>query len=634
MHSDINNLGATFSCSETVFRVWAPSRDSIELLIYEDYTDTDRRVFKMDKMPDGVHQCIVNENLKDKYYTYLVDSSYEVTDPYSVASSLNSKKSAIIDLGETNPIGWQEQNIPAVEWKCDEIIYELHVKDFTFHPNSGVRHRGKYLGMCEEGTSYNGHATGIDHLKELGITCVQLMPVYDYYTVDEDEKSFYYDFNYNWGYDPELYNVPEGSYATRPEDPKNRILELKTLIMELHNANIKVVLDVVYNHTYLTEDSNFNILYPNYYYRLREDGTFSNGAGCGNEFATEKPMVRKFIIDSLKFWLEEYKVDGFRFDLMALIDRDTLEQVVITLKRAKKDILIYGEPWMAEPSVLAHDKMSVKGIEDELDIAIFNDSYRDAVKGDNDGYIKGFSQGNIGYKIEMETGITSSFSKLPHRTINYINAHDNLILYDKMKKILPFSTEDEIIRQNKFALSILFTSQGIPLIHAGNEFLRSKYLNGNSYNSPISVNQIDWSLKDRHIDFYRYVKDLIRLRKAYKEFTMTNPAQIRRRIKFLDNRLQNNLIAYTINRRITCESLLVVHNGNDVESTIKTNDLMSHLEYWYNIQPRGISLVEIFNNDGMVEYKKELRNLEKVYIPKFSTYIYEVSVDSDLYCII
>ena len=648
MYKSIDNLGITYSPEETIFRVWAPSRNNIEVLLYEDDTGEDRKAFKMYKISNGVHQCKIKGDLNGKYYTYLVESLYEVTDPYSAASSLNSKRSAIIDLEETNPEGWENHTIPPVGRKCEEIIYELHIKDFTIHPGSNVKHRGKYLGLCEEGTSYNGVPTGIDHLKELGITCVHLMPIYDFWTVREDEEYFYNDYNYNWGYDPELYNVPEGSYATEPADPKNRILELKTLIMKLHEAGIKVVMDVAYNHTYLSENSNFNILCPNYYYRLNKDGSFSNGSGCGNELATERPMVRKFILDSVDFWLREYKIDGFRFDLMALIDRDTMREVVAHIKSVKKGAIIYGEPWVAGPSVLPRDKMSAKGIQDVLDIAVFNDDYRDAVKGDNDGYVRGFSQGNMKYKIDMETGIVGGFSRLPHRSINYINSHDNLILYDKMKKVFQLSSEDEIIMYNKFALSILFTSQGIPFMYAGNEFLRTKYLNRNSYNAPVSINQIDWSLKDRNLDFYNYVRDLIKIRKTYKEFTMANPAEIRRRIKFLDMRLKCNLIVYTINRKITCESLLVIHNGNDREVTIQISNLISHLEYWYNIKPESIALTKvfdnngivndgqvlIFNNNGTVQDGQDLINPDEIHVPKYSTYIYEITVYGDVYCII
>ncbi|MDI9476133.1 MAG: type I pullulanase [Natronincolaceae bacterium] len=634
MYKGIDNLGITYSPAETKFRVWAPERKKIEVLLYEDWKGENKEVFEMDKLDDGVHQCTIKGDLNGKYYTYLVETLYEVTDPYSVASSLDSKRSAIIDLEETNPEGWGAHKIPPRIWKCEEIIYELHIKDFTVHPSSGVKHRGKYLGLCEEGTSYNGLSTGIDHLKELGITCVHLMPVFDFFTVIEDRKCFYCEYNYNWGYDPELYNVPEGSYATDPEDPKNRILELKTLIMKLHEANIKVIMDVVYNHTYLAENSNFNILYPGYYYRLNEDGSFSNGSGCGNELATEKPMVRKFILDSVKFWLEEYKMDGFRFDLMALIDKDTMKEIVAYLKGAKRDVIIYGEPWAAGPTVLPHDKMSIKGIQDELDIAIFNGDYRDAVKGDSDGYIRGFSQGNMKHKIDVETGIIARFYEFPHRSINYINSHDNLILYDKMKKVFGSGSEGEIVMYNKFALSILFTSQGVPFIHAGNEFLRTKYMHKNSYNSPVSVNQIDWSLKDRNLNFYNYVKDLIKIRKTYKEFTMVNPAEIGRKIKFLDMGLQSNLIVYTINRKITCESLLVIHNGNDSEVTIQISNLISHMRYWYNIKPESITLTEIFNNDGIVQHRHDLTDPNEIYIQRFSTYIYEIAVYGDGYCII
>lgn len=629
-------LGVIYSPEETIFRVWAPKRNMINLALYKDSLTRTREIYNMKKKPNGVHECIIKVDLKDKFYTYLVEGSHEVTDPYSIASSINSQRSGIIDLSETDPNGWENHREPLNRPICEEIIYELNIKDFSISPSSGAYHRGKFLGLCEEKIQYNGSSTGIDHLEELGITAVHLMPVFDFSTVNEEEEFFYKDGNYNWGYDPEHYNVPEGSYGTDPRNPKSRILELKTMIMKLHEKDIKVILDVVYNHTYKTQNSNFNIINPDYYYRKNPDGTYSDGAGCGNELATEKPMVRKFIIDSLEYWLREYRVDGFRFDLMALIDRETMEEITSSLRKYKKDLIIYGEPWTAGPTVLEKNLRTRKGCQTKLGIAMFNDGFRDAIKGDNDGLIKGFSQGNIHSKIETETGIVGSisydekhrgFTRSPEETINYINSHDNLILYDKIKKLFPVALKDEIILYNKLAFSILLTSQGIPFIHGGNEFLRSKNMDKNSYNSGIWINQIDWSLKEKNRGFYEYIRDLILLRKKYKEFTLSTEEEIKKGIKFLDMKLQGNLIAYTLKMESKGEYLLVLHNGNNTTSTIYCKNIRSHLIYWSNMKVENLYLREIFNLDGIVEGREERKNIERININKISTTIYRVRID-------
>ena len=622
MVDGIDKLGMDYSPIQTIFRVWAPERERIDVLLYENNISDIRKVYSMEKQLSGVHEATIKGDLKDKYYNYLVEGLYEITDPYSIACSPNSKKSAIIDMHTTNPKGWESHSIPSQTPITKEIIYELHVKDFTIDPSSGANHRGKFLGLCEENTNYNGLSTGIDHLKDLGVTCVHLMPVYDFITVNEEEEHFYDDDNYNWGYDPELYNVPEGSYGTNPLDPKSRIIELKTMIMKLHEANIKVVLDVVYNHTYKAEDSNFNILYPNYYYRRKEDGSFSNGSGCGNEIATERSMVRKFILDSLKFWLKEYKVDGFRFDLMALMDIDTMREVVNQLREIKEDIIIYGEPWAGGPTVLPEDMMTKKGTQGELKIAIFNDGFRDAIKGDNDGFSKGFSQGNGDCKSATEKGIMSGYFNSPDESINYINAHDNLIIYDKMKKTFPLSSNEEITLYNKFALGILLLSQGIPFIHAGNEFLRSKGMDHNSYKSPISINGIDWSFKEKNFNFYKYVRDLIALRKKYDEFTLSTPEDIGVKVKFFSIKEDNNLICYTIKRDAKDEYLLIFHNGNNEEIDVQISNIKTHIEYSYNTKMKNINLTELFNHDGIVA-EKEIK-LEKINITQYSNYIYKI----------
>lgn len=606
----MKKLGIDYSKEKTTFRVLAPTVGDIKLLIYDGPEEITRESYEMKKDKDGIYQADIEGDLNGKFYTYLVDGRDEVTDPYSYAVSLNGIRSSILDLDETDPKGWEDHKVPFRESICKSVVYEVHIKDFTIHPSSGVEHRGKYLGFCEEGTTYKGLSTGIDHLKELGITHVHLMPVYDYLSVKEEKEYFYMDKNYNWGYDPEHYNLPEGSYSLKPEDPKTRIRELKTLIMKLHEAGISVVVDVVYNHTFRTETSNFNVLYPNYFYRKLKDGRFSDGSACGNELATEKEMVRKFIKESLIYWVEEYKVDGFRFDLMALIDIDTVEEIVSELKEIKSDILIYGEPWTAGVTTLSDSKTTSKGTQVDKDFAFFNSDFRDAIKGDNDGYIKGFAQGNIAFKNETETGIVGSvyyddahigFASSPCETINYVNSHDNLILQDKLLKLYPNATKEELIHHSKFIMSILFTAQGITFIHAGNEFLRSKNMVANSYNGPIDVNAIDWSLKEENLEFFNFMKDLIELKKTYPQFNLNSTQEIVDKIKFFDTRLDENLILYTLEIEKCKKYFLVIHNGNFKPKLTLTSNIKKHIEYHYQTEALDITLKKIFGLDGLVK---------------------------------
>ncbi|WFA08499.1 type I pullulanase [Tissierella sp. Yu-01] len=610
--------GITYSPQETIFRIWSPLRNNIDLCLYEDQCTMDRNIYSMKKLDDGVHEVTVQGDLKGYYYTYLIDG-IEVVDPYSIAASMNSTRSAIIDLEDTNPRGWNEHCIPNVT-KSDAVIYEVHIKDFTGHESSEVKYRGKYLGFIEK----------IPHLKELGVTFVHLMPVYDFITVKEEIELFFNEDNYNWGYDPELYNVPEGSYATNPEDPLCRIRELKTLIMELHMAGLKVILDVVYNHTYKSKNSNFNIIMPGYFYRTNEDGSFSNGSGCGNEIASERPMVRKFIIDSLEYWVSEYKIDGFRFDLMGLIDIDTIEETVTELRKVKPEIFIYGEPWAGGSTVLPVEKMTLKGMQKNLSFAIFNDSFRNAIKGDNDGESRGFAQGNSDYKHAVEIGITGSidyddyrkgFTNSPLETINYINSHDNLILADKIKKIFPYLDEGGLIRINKFAHAILFTSQGIPFIHAGNEFLRSKKMDHNSYNSSLNINGIDWYFKGKYDDYFRYIRDLIDIRKVYKEFKITDAQDIRERLKFI---YIQDVIAFTIKMEEGYKYLLIIHNNNNESYSIHKNDIKNHLNYNYGFNSENIDFELIFDENGLVR-NSQFNGLEFLVIPYTSTAIFILS---------
>ena len=627
-------LGMIYSTNKTTFRVWSPTRGHIDVYIYPNQYSIERTSYPMEKGRDGVHEVSIEGNIKGHFYTFLLDKIIEVTDPYSVASSLNSIRSAIVDLKDTNPPGWENHTIPYNRRNCDAIIYEVHVKDFTASETSGALKRGKYLGFIENNTKYNEVYTGLSHLKELGVTHVHIMPVHDFISVKEEDDLFFDSNNYNWGYDPELYNVPEGSYASFPEGPASRIIDLKTMIMGLHEAGLKVILDVVYNHTYKSHDSNFNMIFPNYYYRNQQDGSFSNGSGVGNELASERPMVRKFIIDSLLYWVNEYKVDGFRFDLMALIDIDTVEEAIISLRKIKPDIFIYGEPWTGGVTSLPYTKTTTKGTQGNLSFAFFNDNFRDAIKGDNDGHTLGFTQGNLDYKLATETGITGSiyyddghigFASHPRETINYLNSHDNLILTDKIRNALPEIDDEGIKRLSKFAFSILLTSQGIPFIHAGNEFLRTKKMIHNSYNSDLSINAIDWSLKEKNSDYYHYFKDLITLRMSYKAFRMTSVDEIRKRLKFIENPGACTLIAYTIEINEKQEYILVVHNGNPQDCFIAKATLNDHLKNFYGFKEDTFSISTILDDMGLVKDVNVEYDPYGIEVPYYSTKVYKLS---------
>ncbi len=599
----MSNFGVNYSKEQSTFKVYAPLIDKITLALYKSANVINRTLYEMEKSDEGIFSMSINADLDGYFYTYLVNGN-EVSDPYSTAVSLNGVRSAIINLEDTNPPGFFD--VPQVSHKKSaSVIYELHVIDFTYSKTSNSKARGKNLGLIEAGLLNEGIRVGIDHLKELGITHVHLMPVYDFVTVDEDPKYFYEDSNYNWGYDPLHYNVPEGSYASDPSDPKNRIYELKKLIMELHKANIGVILDVVYNHTFFSETSNFNVLYPDYYYRKDSNNNFSNGSGCGNELASEKEMVRKFIIDSVLYWAKEYRVDGFRFDLIALIDRDSVYSIVERLKEINPHILIYGEPWTAGPSSLSYDKLTLKGVQINQGFAFFNDIFRDAIKGDNDGYYKGFAQSNVANKNNTLLGLLGSLrgyynagvTENATESINYVNSHDNLIIQDKLIKLYPNLDKQAYIKLNKFIFAIMFFAQGIPFIHAGNEFMRTKNLDQNSYNSGSNLNSINWDLKEENHELNEFMRELIILKRNYPEFQLDTRHEIESKIKVLETSSDETFIVYTIESIKENKYLL---NGKLEEKILFTENIKRHLKKSYNFDFEDIQLDKIFGMNGFI----------------------------------
>jgi len=562
---ETNDFGVTISETGVQIKVWAPCAIRARVAIYNEGDDLFRNEIPMESIGDGIFNLNLPLSYKNKYYTYIITSAetdYEVVDPYAVAAGPNSEKAMIIDLEDTNPTGWHSHDQPHAVKAHEALVYELHVRDFSSDPNSGMYNKGKYLAFTEKNTSFNGLKTGIDHLKELGITHVHLLPVYDFSSIDELDASAY-----NWGYDPELFNVPEGSYSTNPLEGHVRIQELKLCIMALHEAGIRVVLDMVYNHTYASSHSNFNRLAPGYFYRHTSDGSFSNGSGCGNELATERSLVRKFIIDSLLFWLKEYKVDGFRFDLMALYDVETVQEISRVLHENKPDILLYGEPWIGWESVLPETRRFVKTKQAGLKIALFNDDFRNAIKGDNDGHESGFVMGLTSTLQWVQLGIAAStelsggrkgFAEKAEEVVNYVSAHDNLVLWDKIDKVCPSDTIEDKIRMHRLALAIVLTSFGVAFIQSGTEFLRSKKGHENSYNAGDEINKIDWISKSKHFNHFTYIKNLITFRRFSGFFKWNAYQEIKNNVSFLDT--PEGIIGYEI-LNDNEDRCIVLHNG-------------------------------------------------------------------------
>jgi pullulanase len=467
------------------------------------------------------------------------------------------------DMLETNPLGWNQDKGPALKSAVDAVVYELHVRDASIAASSGIKNKGKFLGLAEQGTkNEQGLSTGLDHLKELGVTHIHLLPFYDFLSIDENRPDVP---QYNWGYEPLNFNVPEGSYATNPYDGTSRIRELKQMIKAFHDNGLGVVMDVVYNHTMLTGDSYFNQLVPGYYYRHTKDGAFSDATACGNETASERPMMRKFMLESLKYWVREYHIDGFRFDLMGVHDIETMNIIAGELRKIRPGILLYGEGWTAGPSPLPDTLRALKKYAYRLsNIAVFSDDIRDGLKGSvfvNEE--RGFATGKPGMEESVKFGIvascrhpqvnaskvnysTSAYARDPVSTVTYVECHDNHVLWDKLTISMPGTTAEERKEMYKLCLGVVLTSQGVSFLHAGAEFLRSKKGNENSYNAGDSINALDWDLKSKNKDVFDYVQGLIQLRKAHPAFRMRSGKEVAANIVFLEN-LPPGVIGYTIN---------------------------------------------------------------------------------------
>lgn len=587
-----NDLGASYSKKATTFKVWSPNAASVRVNIFEHGSDNEgdagsimSRAMSLDKTT-GVWSVTINGDLLNKYYTYSVThgkTTKETADVYAKACGVNGQRSMVVDLSTTNPDGWENDKHVLVQNQTDASVWEISVADFSSSESSGVSeaNRGKYLAFTEEGTTVNGvqgaSSTCVDYLKKLGVKYVQIMPFYDFGSVDESKNIM---DQYNWGYDPVNYNCPEGSYSTNPKKGEVRIKECKQMIQALHNAGIGVIMDVVYNHTY-TSDSWFQRTVPNYYYRMNNDGTFSNGSGCSNDTASEHLMFRKYMIDSVTYWASEYHIDGFRFDLMGLHDVTTMNSIRTALDNLYADgsgsqILMYGEAWdMAtncdEGTVLASQK-NLKQLSDR--IGAFDDTIRDAIKGSTGGTDGAFVQegsrrANLKTGIAGQSDTTTGWANVPSQCVTYASCHDNLCLYDKLVGSVYGADgkyrkrHEDLVAMNKLSAAIVITSQGIPFSLGGEEFCRSKDGDENSYASSRKENMLDWENVDLYSDVIEYYRGLYKIRDAFAAFSDSTAATANS-LTYLSD-VPKGVTGYTINNTESGKwsQMCVIFNGSD-----------------------------------------------------------------------
>lgn len=559
-----DDLGVHLTKTGIKAKIWAPTAHKVELLVYKTSHGGKRLShYWMHAEEHGCWALQVEGAFKGLYYTIRVNDGDWLNETPGVdvrAVGANGRRGLFFDPNETNPDGWEKDVPVATGNAVNAVIYELHVRDFSIAKNSGMKNKGKFLAFTERGSRTVGDLpSGIDHLKELGITHVHLLPIFDFWTVDELKPLE----KYNWGYDPLNYNTPEGSYATNA-DTISRITELKQLVMALHRAGIGVIMDVVYNHTGLTRRSWFNQTVPGYYYRQNRSGGFSNASGVGNEIASERAMVRKYIIDSLLYWASEFHLDGFRFDLMGVHDLETMYAIRLAFDKLRPGILMYGEGWTADRSPMDENQRAVKRNISQLErIACFNDDFRDAIKGNNfDGTGRGYVSGLVFHEEAIKFGVVAAcyhpqivysyvggsgfaWARNPSQTVNYASCHDNFTLYDKLRISRPDLEPKALKKMQKLAAALVLTSQGMPFLHAGSEFCRTKMGEHNSYNLPDEVNQLDWSRKKEFEDVFNYFRDLIALRKAVPAFRMATSDLIRAHLHF-STEYHTGIIAYAI----------------------------------------------------------------------------------------
>ena len=531
-----------YTPQKTTFRLFAPPKAKVSVLYSKDAQNSNGGKWvtvKMKPGTDGIYCAVVEKDLKNHAYRFSVNGQLSVG-VFAKAVSVNGETGKVVDLSETNPAGWETDRRPQVKSPADLIIYEMHHRDFSVDASSGLVNKGKFLALTEP--------KAIRHLKELGVNAIHILPSYDYGSVDETRLE---DNKYNWGYDPVNYNVPEGGYSTDPYNPLSRIREFKQMVQALHQAGIRVILDVVYNHTYDIDHSNFQKTYPDYYYRKNADGTYSNGSGCGNETASEQPMMRRFMIESVKYWINEYHIDGFRFDLMGCHDIETMNAIRKAVDEIDPTIFIYGEGWSAGQCAYPQEKLGVKANTALMPrIAAFSDEIRDGLRGPFSDDTKGaFLAGLQGEEESIKFGIAGcidhpqvdmqkvNYSKKawatePTQMISYVSCHDDMCLVDRLKASIPGISTDEIIRLDLLAQTAVFTSQGVPFMLSGEEMLRDKKGVHNSFESPDSINHLDWDNLKKYPQVFQYYKNLIQLRKNHPAFRLGSASLVRKHLVF------------------------------------------------------------------------------------------------------
>ncbi|WP_238650691.1 type I pullulanase [Paenibacillus piscarius] len=583
---DGDDLGLSYSSAGSDICLWAPTAGEAVLILYDSWQEAEGQRLPMARDVRGTWRISVPGDLDGKFYTYAVligGQWHEAVDPYARAVGVNGDRGAILDLRKTDPVRWTEDK-PPLEDPVDAVIYELHLRDLSVHPASGIKHKGQYLGLAEAGTrGPEGIATGLDHIAGLGVTHVQLLPIYDYATESVDETRLA-EPHYNWGYDPKNYNAPEGSYATDPYLPGLRIRELKTMIQALHDRGLRVIMDVVYNHVYDGFRVNFTKLVPGYYLRYKKDGQLSNGSGCGNDTASERKMMSRFIVESVLYWAREYHIDGFRFDLMGLHDIGTMNEIRRRLDELDPSILTIGEGWVMETELAEELRANQSQANQMPGIGHFNDGFRDAVKGNiflHDQ--KGFISGGIGFERNVKVGIAGGiyyapglgqYAQEPQQSVNFVECHDNHTLWDKLLLSTAGGEDGQRRAMHHLASAIVLTSQGIPFIHAGQEFLRTKGLVENSYKSPVEVNWLDWERCAEHGESVDYMKRLIALRAAHPAFRLRTADEIRDHLVFEEAPAHS--VAFTLRDHAggdPAQHLYVLYNANPDGAALKLPEL-------------------------------------------------------------
>ncbi len=579
-----DDLGNTYSATKTSFRLWAPTATEAKLLVFAG-AETKEMPLEVPMIADvkGTWVASLDGDRNGTVYKYKVKVGnvwHEAVDPYVRATTLNGLRGVVVNLDQTNPATWTTTKPTFSGKPTDAVIYELHVRDLSMDANSGISaaDKGKFLALTEHGTHMPGSstATGVDAIKALGATHVQLLPIYDYKTVDESTND-----QFNWGYDPLNYNVPEGSYSTQPSNPTNRITELKQTVQSLHQDGLRVVMDVVYNHVFDADASSFQQLVPGYFFRMNADGTYGNATGCGNEVASERPMVRKFIVDSVSYWAKQYHLDGFRFDLMGVLDVTTMQQVRAALDAIDPSIIVIGEGWKMGNLLTDSLKASQSNAWKLKGIAQFDDGIRDGIKGSvfnasEGGFAQGVTSrradviGGIVGEVPYASGIGGVWGEIsPGQSVNYVEAHDNLTLADKLVTSMPRAGDAERSRVFRLASSIALLAQGLPFIHAGQEFMRSKNGDDNSYKSSDAVNSLKWASREKNMSTVNYFAGLLTLRKLHPSFRMSTTKSVVSNLKFLPS--SQSVIAYSLNGAGAGDSwkkIVVAHNSSTKAMTL------------------------------------------------------------------